>query len=1158
MIRIFQPRPLLGILATAVFIFLPLLILATKPAVSAAPLENSANPGVTNQQTSADSLSFTLVTEANYLTQVNQETAGFNAITHEPGVPELPYYTTYIALPPEAAVEISVTPRQEQITANIDISPVAQPQLAYIDPSYEDILAEMAIPSPDPLAGQRQPDPAIYNQDSLYPTARYQLSDPVYLRDMRLVRLDLFPLQYNPLRREQRHAPQLDVAIRFVGGNLANRHPAPSANDAYQQTAAALVLNFEQGLAWRSLPPVNKEMGETAVSIPLNRTSYKIELNQDGIYEISGADLAAAGMDIAHTNPATLQMMSHGEPVAYQLVHNNDNILDPSDLIRFYGEAVHASRYEKQFLANNVYWLWPNGDAPLHISTTPNNPGVQTATTFPEAITREDENGYTATFTNGWPTFPNEPDSWYWQLLYRTGAQPLKRLPDEALTLTLPDPALASGATVTYTVEMIPYDDGTGPFTVTACLNAYPTCGVKTWVGIRNINITNTTPITALLNGVNTLAVDLASPVGQIGLVRTGVNRITVEYLRHLKAVNDQLIFPDNVGGRGMIVSDFSENDPADLFAWDISNPRQPVALTGLDISGSAPYTLTLGRASAMPQQYIATTSANLLTNANGLSLTAYTPPANLEPAGGADWVAITHADFLTQANSLAAHRGSAQNGGLKTHVVDFDDIVNVYNYGLRMPEAIHAYLQNALYTWPIPPGYAVLFGDGTLNPRNLDCSTVAASNGLKFCTRWDVNTQNFIPPDLLFTDRFQGLIPSDYPAVLLSGDDMLPDMAVGRIPVNTTSEAENVINKIIWYEQNQLNLTPTGAWQKSTLFMADRTGAGGPYCATNQNIIGPLLPTSFNQTHLCLDDYDLPDSESPEGDMRGDMGEALLDGISLINYRGHGSVQFWGGYGGADMILDASQPDEDLRQFWQNNTKPAVIISADCLDGHFAHTNRTALSERYLRLGELKATAAHWSSSGLGFESEHTPLVSGFYTGLFGQGHTAIGDAINYAKVYYTTTNYHQDELYAFNLQGDPAMQLFRPEINLTMQADTSETVVGDEVAFTLQANNRAIYPGLATITTTLSSGLTYLSATGADADITVQGNQVVIQLSEPIQQGETAVITLHTVANGQTVGTAAAASLTTTGLDINPANQSASANVAIKTGVYLPMIIK
>ncbi|MCZ7673924.1 MAG: C25 family cysteine peptidase [Chloroflexi bacterium] len=161
-----------------------------------------------------------------------------------------------------------------------------------------------------------------------------------------------------------------------------------------------------------------------------------------------------------------------------------------------------------------------------------------------------------------------------------------------------------------------------------------------------------------------------------------------------------------------------------------------------------------------MPQQYIATTSANLLTNANGLSLTAYTPPANLEPAGGADWVAITHADFLTQANSLAAHRGSAQNGGLKTHVVDFDDIVNVYNYGLRMPEAIHAYLQNALYTWPIPPGYAVLFGDGTLNPRNLDCSTVAASNGLKFCTRWDVNTQNFIPPDLLLQIAFKDLSP--------------------------------------------------------------------------------------------------------------------------------------------------------------------------------------------------------------------------------------------------------------------------------------------------------------------------------------------------------------------------------------------------------------
>ncbi|MCZ7673925.1 MAG: C25 family cysteine peptidase [Chloroflexi bacterium] len=262
----------------------------------------------------------------------------------------------------------------------------------------------------------------------------------------------------------------------------------------------------------------------------------------------------------------------------------------------------------------------------------------------------------------------------------------------------------------------------------------------------------------------------------------------------------------------------------------------------------------------------------------------------------------------------------------------------------------------------------------------------------------------------------------------MLSGDDMLPDMAVGRIPVNTTSEAENVINKIIWYEQNQLNLTPTGAWQKAPSSWPIEQEQAAPTAPPTKTLSAPCCPPALTKPIFAWMIMICPTASLPEGDMRGDMGEALLDGISLINYRGHGSVQFWGGYGGADMILDASQPDEDLRQFWQNNTKPAVIISADCLDGHFAHTNRTALSERYLRLGELKATAAHWSSSGLGFESEHTPLVSGFYTGLFGQGHTAIGDAINYAKVYYTTTNYHQDELYAFNLQGDPAMQLFSP----------------------------------------------------------------------------------------------------------------------------------
>jgi hypothetical protein len=1156
MIPLILIRKSLLSLLTAVSLGGLFLLLQTSSQAAAAPAVIQAN-GITRQQTSADSLSFTLVTPADPTAQANLETSGLNALIHEPGAPELPYFTTLIALPPAAEIHVTVTARGETAVANTYVPPAAQPTLANIDPANADFLPETAV-LPQ-TAGERIPDDAIYQSDSRYPQTRYQVSQPMYYRDIRLVRLELFPIQYNPLKQERYHAAQLDVDITFNGGSLDSLHPAPSANDAYQQTAASLILNFEQAQNWRSLPQNEGGMVETAVPLPTDRTSYKIELNQNGIYEITGADLAAAGMNITNTNPSTLQMMSRGESVAYQLIDNGDNKLDPTDVIRFYGEAIHTSRREKQFLSTNVYWLWADGSA-TPIPTENNDTSGETATSFLESITREDENGFTSTYNNQWPAFPNEPDSWGWQLVRRNGAvlaNPLTRLPNEMPTLNLPDPALNSGTTVTATVEMIPYNLGNGPYQVTVCINSHPACGSLTWSGIKNVNITNTAPITALVNGVNTIHVDLSNPPGYTNDLRYYINRITVEYLRALKASDNQLIFTDAMGGRAMVVEGFSTNNPAQFLIWDITTPKQPVALEieSGDISGApGSYTLTLGRDSAGAQQYIATTLANTLSGSETVTISAYTPPANLEPAAGADWIAISHANFRTQADTLAAHRANSLYGGLKTHVIDIEDVVNVYGFGLNMPEAINAYLKDALSTWSTPPSYVVLLGDATLNPRNLDCSTVT-QNGLRFCSVWDKDAKTFIPTDMMFTDRFQGLIPSDQTAVLLAGDDILPDMAIGRLPANNAEQANNMVSKIIRYEQNQLSTQPNYAWQKNVLFLADDADAGGNFCLTNQTITGPLLPASFPQEHLCLDNY-TDGVETAEKQMRIDTGTALAGGVSLMNYRGHGSIQYWGGN---PKILDSTSA-ADIEDVWKNPGKPVVLISADCLDGHFAYPGRIALSEIFLGLGEV-GTASNWSSSGLGYDNEHTALLHGFYTGLFDEGHTAIGDAINHAKMYYYTGNYHDEEIYSFNLQGDPAMQLYRPEVSLDLDANPSHVMIDDPVAFTLTAANSGFYPDRATITVTLPAGLSYVSASSAAAHtVTVNGNQVVLKLEDAIMQGETAVITLQTTANGAESGTiTTTANLTTSGLNLTTGNQSASADVTIHLfNAYLPMIKK
>ena len=79
--------------------------------------------------------------------------------------------------------------------------------------------------------------------------------------------------------------------------------------------------------------------------------------------------------------------------------------------------------------------------------------------------------------------------------------------------------------------------------------------------------------------------------------------------------------------------------------------------------------------------------------------------------------------------------------------------------------------------------------------------------------------------------------------------------------------------------------------------------------------------------------------------------------------------------------------------------------------------------------MGDLAGSAAHWSSTGLGYDHEHTVLLEGFYTGIFDHGLIALGDAINYAKLHFMQSgSYSESEIYSFNLQGDPATMAFLP----------------------------------------------------------------------------------------------------------------------------------
>ena len=1018
------------------------------------------------------------------------------------GAPALPYFVTTLILPPEALAVVSVAESAVSTQQVAPVPPVPQPTFAGMDTVDDGFSPYALVDDTGEVIGYASPglatveDTAVYNHNALYPQAIYDLSQPAYLRDFRLVELRLYPLQYNPVTGELRQAQTMEVQVEFVGARWEDLRPSASYQNTFQHNLSDQALNYEQGQQWRSLPNTLQNVMPT--QLPIGNDVYKIEINQDGIYELTGADFAAAGMDISNTDPNTLQMLYRGQPMAYQLINSNgDNDFDPDEKIRFYGWAFEGARTEKQFVNNNVLWLWAGG-TPTYMVDRLNktNMGYPVDTNFWAEITREPENSFFSSWTR-WETLPNEPDSWYWDYINK----PFDTI-TRTYTTTLFHPETA-GPDAIYLLEYIVRKSlTTQPHLIHTQINNNPAPATFTWLDPSgyvqtNINLTDSVPISDINHGQNTITATYATTTKD----QLYLNRITVEYMRQLLAVNDQLLFQDEQGSaREFHVSSFTEGSASNVLVWDVSVPTGTVEIemNGNDIvPDGGTFVYKIGSDQPAGSRFLVTTAANILTAAHlANNISQYMPPSLDPPGGVADWLAISHSDFMTQAVQLGNHRASGDYGGLITHTVDIADVIEQYGYGLPLPAAVQSYLRHALANWTVAPSYATLVGDATHNPRNLDC-TIG-------CSVWDADAVNYVLTDLPFVDRFQGMIPSDLRFSLLSGDDLLADLAVGRIPVKTPTEATNVVAKIIEFEANQYDPAHS-SWQNDTLFVADNYDPqAGNFCSANMSTAA-ILPSSFDQTHLCLPGVDGVNPPTPEevAVVRQAMSETVnITGTTLLNYRGHGAINRWTGNG----LLTTQMSD-----IWQNNGRPFMILSADCLDGYFASTSSSGLGETFLKLDD-RGTAAHWASSGLGFTFEHSILHQNFYNGVFVEGLTAVGDAANHAKFVYLGNGGHESEAYSFNLQGDPAMQLYRPDIRLSKQALQPEVDPGNSVDFLLTVHNNGLAPTYVVVTDTLPPELSFINVTASAPTYApvISGNQVSLEFIDLLAVSDSFLITL------------------------------------------------
>jgi peptidase C25-like protein len=461
------------------------------------------------------------------------------------------------------------------------------------------------------------------------------------------------------------------------------------------------------------------------------------------------------------------------------------------------------------------------------------------------------------------------------------------------------------------------------------------------------------------------------------GLLRTGKNSLTLTstggetdasfidttrltYPRLYRAEHNALQFSlsARVGGR---ITAFSRSD---VTVVDVTRPTAPRLVRPTVVRAKGGFTAFLAPAAHARRLIAFTTPA-------APAAVSRNRPSRLHDPHGADVVIIGYRSFLPQLARLKAYH---EQQGLKVALIDVQDLYDEFSFGAHDPDAIKAFLARARTRWQPAPRYVILGGDATSDPRNY----------------LHARARDFVPTKTVDTQYMEA--PSDDWFVDFDNDGV-PEMALGRLPVQTPAEAASVVNKIINYEQG-----PTLA-ARNALLVSD-TGFEAP-----SESLAKLLPTGTSA--VTVNRRDGPTDAA----VRGRILDVLNQGPSVVNYYGHGAVNIWTGA----PLLDSGDAPK-LR----NAGRLSLYVMMTCLNGYFTDPKRPGLAEALLR-APVGGAFAVWASSALTEPGDQIRANEELFRQLSGPESPRLGDAMVRAK----SVIHDRDVRRSWILFGDPVTHL-------------------------------------------------------------------------------------------------------------------------------------
>lgn len=773
---------------------------------------------------------------------------------------------------------------------------------------------------------------------------------------------------------------------------------------------------------------------------------FKVAVSQDGIYRITYEELEQMGMNVAGIDPRRLSVFGNGGGMLPQpnnafrhddLVQNpivvvgeEDGSFDPGDHILFYGKGPHRwvydtsvcghFRHEYNIYDERAYYFitTDRGVAP-RVTTMPAPSGTVTHTVSSFVDHQFHESDLSSVIGSG--------RLWMGELFDIQSSH----------TFDFGMSNVRSGMMANITAQVYA-KSLTAPtaFNMTVNGNNVGTVNLGTVTAGYNRHASgNQFCVPVQLSSGNT-AITLTYSKGGNPNAQGWLDYIRVTCVRNLQMAGSQMAFRDTSSlGAGNIAEFMLGNASSAVRVWETTDPTG-VRQMALTLSGT---TASFRVRTDSLRQFIAFNGSSYLT----VEPVGRVPNQNLHGLAQADMVIVAHPDFWTDANRLADFHRNNPNNTLSVHVVSPQEVYNEFSSGAQDVTAIRDMMRmfyERSTDWEDMPRYLLLFGDASYDYKD------RIAGNTNFVPSYQ-SDESLTPTQSFVSDDYFGLLDPTEGRWGPSDTQELPDIGIGRFPVDFPEEAAAIVDKIIRYDELNIadpngseqccgstNTTVSPDWRNRITFVGDDEDGG--VHLTQADSLARMVAREykdFNVNRIYFDSY--VQQSTPGGqrypEVTRDINNDINRGVLIMNYTGHGGEVGWA----HERVLGLS----DIAG-WTNTDNLAAFVTATCEFARHDDPERVSAGEQCLLKPDGGAIAL-FTTTRLVYSAPNFRLNINFYDKLLEEqpwGEPTMGDVIRMTKV----ASGGQVNNRNFVLLGDPAQRLSYP-----LEQVTTATINGISV---------------------------------------------------------------------------------------------------------------